>query len=164
MYAKFISETQININIPKNAEINGFVYGNIQNNPEILAQLGFFEVVEGTIPEYDPETQHLEPRYVQGENQIIRNQIVVENQPDVPSIKTYKKSFIFRWMYNHDCWEQFETMKNSQSMLRGYWENCIEFDDNDPNWPAMLQGVKLGLGLTDEQVQDLLNSSLKTDF
>lgn len=160
MYAKFISETEIKTEIPTTVRLDGAIFGNIQNNPEILTRLGYFEVVDGETEEFDPETQHLEPRYVQGNNQIIKNMVAVVNGP--AKVKTYKKALIFRWLLANEIWGNFKMLLASNELLNEFWENCTEFDDDDPNWPAMLMAVKMGLYLADDQVADLLAFAEKT--
>ena len=63
---KFISETAI-----KKYKGGFIVYdGKIYTNPteETLRLAGYKELDEGEKPEYDPETQYLEPSYIDGEN------------------------------------------------------------------------------------------------
>lgn len=61
----------------------GFVVleGKIYTNPsaEVLAAVGFKELVEGTKPEYDPETQYLQTTYTDGN--VITVNYTVTNKP-----------------------------------------------------------------------------------
>lgn len=63
-YAKYISETRINPDIPTRADIAGMHYsGDLTKKPEVLKALGFLPVWDSGEPIYIPENSHYEPRY-----------------------------------------------------------------------------------------------------
>lgn len=122
MYAKLISRTRIDTNVPRYATVDGRPTGNIQNNPEILETLGFlpyvpadpppspaaegeyyspyYEVEPGTVmvTRYDEVTEsHIEMRYNEETEQ--EEEVEVFTTTEVPRQETIPIDHI------HQKWE-----------------------------------------------------------
>ena len=73
MKAIFINEKEVKI-LGKYVECEGRIYTNPEKGyPELLRALGYKELVEKEIPEYNPERQYLSPFYEDGEENIIKH-------------------------------------------------------------------------------------------
>ena len=78
MKAIFINEKEVKI-LGKFVEYEDRIYTNPEKGyPEILQALGYKELVEEEQPEYNEETQYLEPLYEEQEDKIIKKWEVKE--------------------------------------------------------------------------------------
>ena len=82
----FINEKEVKI-LGKFVEYEDRIYTNPEKGyPEILQALGYKELVEAEIPEYNEETQYIEPLYVENGQKIIEKWEVKEIPEEITSI------------------------------------------------------------------------------
>ena len=86
MKAIFINEKEVKI-LGKFVEHEDRIYTNPEKGyPEMLRALGYKELVEKEIPEYNEETQYIEPLYVENGEKIIKKWEVKEIPEEITSI------------------------------------------------------------------------------
>lgn len=86
MKAIFINEKEVKI-LGKFVEHEDRIYTNPEKGyPEILQALGYKELVEEEQPEYNEETQYIEPLYVENGEKIIKKWEVKEIPEEITSI------------------------------------------------------------------------------
>lgn len=164
MYAKYISEKEINTNIPTKITIDGIIYGNIKNNKDILEKLGFCEVIEETseIDEtsIDLNKFHFENRYRLENNKIIQTKVLVETLVEEIIIdRKISKMRLFEALYKRNLWNATETLINSDPFMAKIWELAVTLQEQHP----LVIQAKLALitqfGLSDEEVEQIIIES-----
>ena len=86
MKAIFINEKEVKI-LGKFVEYEDRIYTNPEKGyPEIVNVLGYKELVEEEQPEYNEETQYLEPIYEEKNDKIIKKWGVKEISEEITSI------------------------------------------------------------------------------
>lgn len=86
MKAIFINEKEVKI-LGKFVEYEDRIYTNPEKGyPEILQALGYKDLVEEEQPEYNEETQYLEPLYEENGEKIIKKWEVKEISEEITSI------------------------------------------------------------------------------
>lgn len=165
-YAKFISETEINTNLPRRAEWKGVVYVGDLSTIEGLPQfLGFFPLVVPEMPE-PSEGHHLEPRYADFGDRVVQTWVEVENPPPPP--RTFSKFKLKLAIANAGFLSQFEQMLAQVEVLPGYsgaaaFADAVTLDEDHPKFAAAVALAKQEFGLTDEQVEAILAASVAGD-
>ena len=86
MKAIFINEKEVKI-LGKFVEYEDRIYTNPEKGyPEILQALGYKDLVEEEQPEYNEETQYLEPLYEEKNDKIIKKWEIKEIPEEITSI------------------------------------------------------------------------------
>ena len=165
-YAKFISETQINDNVPRRAEYQGRTYtGDLTEIPGLLESLGFRPMLIPIQP--DPEEagdgKHWEPRYSLDEQFIRLTWTAVDDPPPPP--RTFSKFRLKLALAAAGFLSQFEQMLAQVEVLPGYsgaaaFADAITLDEDHPKFAAAVALAKQEFGLTDEQVEAILAASV----
>lgn len=155
-YAKFISETQIDRNVPRVATYNGTTYrGDLWDVPGCLESLGFLPIDEQEPPE--PQAGcHVEPRYALAEGRIAQTWVQVED-PKLP--RSLSKRKLYRALAAEGVWPAVKGYMESA----GCWEDfqlATTLDEDDPLIQDAVVALKASLGLTDEKVEALLAASV----
>ena len=79
-----------------------------------------------------------------------------EQVPLPPQVHTYKKSYLAQWIRANGKWETFLGLLSQSDDLNFFWNTSTEFDSNHEKWGEILVGVKMALGLTDEEISEML--------
>lgn len=160
-YAKLISETQIDRNAPRRAEINGrAVTGELPE--DYLATLGFYPLDETPMPEAR-DGWHYEARYALTCSRIVQSWVEVENPPAPP--RTFSKYKLKLAIADAGLLSQFEALLSSVEVRPGYsgaaaFADAVTLDEDNLKFAEAVAAVKQTFGLTDEQVEAILASSV----
>ena len=163
-YAKFVSETQINTNVPREAVWQGRTYtGDLSTIPGLLESLGWKLVRRPQAPDDPREGYHYEQRYADGEDGIQVSWVEVEDPPPPP--RTFSKFKLKLAIANAGFLAQFEQMLAQVEVLPGYsgaaaFADAITLDEDHPKFAAAVAMAKQEFGLTDEQVEAILAASV----
>lgn len=162
-FAKFISETQIDTNLPRRAVWQGREYVGDLSTIEGLPQfLGYFPLVTPVQPE-PREGYHYEARYTDDGDRIVTSWVEAENPPPPP--RTFSKFKLKLAIANAGFLAQFEQMLAQVEVLPGYsgaaaFADAITLDEDHPKFAAAVVLAKQEFGLTDEQVEEILAESV----
>ena len=155
-YAKFISETQIDRNVPKKAVYEGEAYyGDLSQVPGCLESLGFLPLDEQEPPEPRPGC-HVETRYALADGRIAQSWVQVED-PKFP--RSLSKRKLYRALAAEGVWPAVKGYMEEA----GCWEDfqlATTLDEDDPLIQDAVVALKASLGLTDEKVEALLAASV----
>ena len=155
-YAKLISETRIDRNVPRKATFEGQTYyGDLSAVPGCLESLGFLPLDEQEPPE--PQAGcHVEPRYAVAEGRIAQSWVQVED-PKLP--RSLSKRKLYRALAAEGVWPAVKGYMESA----GCWEDfqlATTLDEDDPLIQDAVAALKASLGLTDKKVEALLDASV----
>ena len=164
-YAKFISETTLDRNIPRRAEWQGrVVIGDITTIPGLPESLGFLPLDETPMPEQPaPEGSHYEPRFSVIDERIAETWVAVQDPPPPP--RTFSKFKLKLAIAGAGFLSQFEQMLAQVEVLPGYtgaaaFADAVTLDEDHPKFAAAVALAKQEFGLTDEQVEEILTNSV----
>lgn len=170
MYAKFISETQINTTIPKRGyDAQGrLVTGGLINRPDVLAILGYYPLVEEDMPSEHMEGYHYEKRYYpkNENNEIVQYWISVEDPPEPePAPRTFSKYKLKLEIAKVGLLDQFMQLLESVEVVPGYsgaaaFNDALTLDEDNEKFKDAVRFAKSELGLTDEDVERILSASV----
>lgn len=158
-YAKFVSETRIDRNVPREAMWNGStIRGDITTVPGLPESLGFLQFDATPQPEQPaPEGSHYEPRYSVIDERIAETWVAVEDPPPPPRV--FSKRKLYRALSAAEVWAPARAYME-QSGVWEDWEFATTLDEDDPLLVAAVAALKQQLGLTDEQVEAILEGSV----
>ena len=158
-YAKYVSETQIDRNIPRRADWQGTVIvGDITTVPGLPESLGFLPLHETPMPEQPaPEGSHYEPRYSVIEERIAETWVAVPDPPTPP--RTFSKRRLYRALSAAEVWTPAKAYMEQAGVWED-WEFATTLEEDDPLIVAAIAALKQQLGLTDEQVEAILAASV----
>lgn len=163
-YARFISETQINTNVPRTAMWHGETcVGDLSTIPGLLESLGWKPVFRPQMPDDPREGYHYEARYADEEDGIRVSWVEVQDPPPPP--RTFSKFKLKLAIANAGFLAQFEQMLAQVEVLPGYsgaaaFADAVTLDEDHPKFAAAVALAKQEFGLTDEQVEAILAASV----
>lgn len=164
-YAKFVSETRIDRNVPREAMWNGStIRGDITTVPGLPESLGFLLFDATPQPEQPaPEGSHYEPRYSVIDERVAETWVAVPDPPPPP--RTFSKFKLKLAIANAGFLPQFEQMLAQVEVLPGYtgaaaFADAVTLDEDHPKFAAAVSLAKTEFGLTDEQVEAILAASV----
>ena len=154
-YAKFISSTAIDRNVPRRTTWNGRVYtGDLTHIPEALAALGFVPLDETPAPE-TRKGFHWEARYVEADGRIAQSWVEVA---DPPLNRSLSKRRLRAALVEAGVWQHVKTYMEANDL----WEDfslATTLDEQDPLMQDAIAALKEMLGLTDEQIENIIAAS-----
>jgi len=165
MFAKLIDQTTISTTPPRSAVIDGaFVCGTLPE-PYLNSQ-GWYRLE--TTPA--PETQdgyHAEPRYAydndEAPTRIVQSWEVVQDAPPPPrSISKFKLKLEIA---KRGLLPAFEQLLAGFEVAPGYpatdaFRDAVTLDENNADFKQAVEAVKKTLGITAEQVEEILSASV----
>jgi len=156
-FAKYVSETQINDNLPREAVWEGKTYvGDLSTIPGLPQYLGFKPLWIPVKPE-PQEGYHIEARYSDEDDGIHTTWVEVADPPPPP--RTFSKRKLYRALSTADVWTAAKAYMESAGVWED-WEYATTLDEDDPLLVAAVAALKTQLGLTDEQVEAILAASV----
>lgn len=156
-YAKFVSETAIDRNLPRSAAWEGsMVCGDITTIPGLPESLGFLPFDETPAPE-PREGYHEEARYAVADGRIVQSWVEVANPPPPPRV--FSKRKLYRALSAAEVWAPAKAYMEQAGCWED-WEYATTLDEDDPLLVAAVNALKTQLGLTDEQVEAILAASV----
>lgn len=161
-YGKFVSETQINTNVPRSAVWHGStVCGDLSTIPGLLESLGWKPVMRPQKPDDPQAGYHYEVRYSDEEDCIQASWVEVADPPPPPRV--FSKRKLYRALSAAEVWAPAKTYME-QSGCWEDWEFATTLDEDDPLLVAAVNALKTQLGLTDEQVEAILAASVAEGY
>lgn len=163
-YAKFVSETQINTNVPRQAVWQGRTYvGDLSTIQGLLDSLGWMPVRRTPRPDDPSPDHHYEERYAVDAEGILASWVEVEDPPPPP--RTFSKFRLKLAIANAGFLSQFTQMLAQVEVLPGYsgadaFADAVTLDEDHPKFAAAVALAKQEFGLTDEQVEAILAASV----
>lgn len=160
-YAKFVSETAIDRNLPRSAAWEGStVCGDITTIPGLPESLGFLPFDETPAPE-PREGYHEEARYAVADGRIVQSWVEVANPPPPPRV--FSKRKLYRALSAAEVWTGAKAYMEQAGVWED-WEYATTLDEDDPLLVAAVNALKTQLGLTDEQVEAILAASVAEGY
>lgn len=160
-YAKFVSETAIDRNLPRSAAWEGStVCGDITTIPGLPESLGFLPFDETPAPE-PREGYHEEARYAVADGRIVQSWVEVQDPPPPPRV--FSKRKLYRALSAADVWAPAKAYMEQAGVWED-WEYATTLDEDDPLLVAAVNALKTQLGLTDEQVEAILAASVAEGY
>lgn len=160
-YAKFVSETDIDRNLPRSAAWEGStVCGDITTIPGLPESLGFLPFDETPAPE-PREGYHEEARYAVADGRIVQSWVEVADPPPPPRV--FSKRKLYRALAAAEVWAPAKAYMEQAGCWED-WEYATTLDEDDPLLVAAVNALKTQLGLTDEQVEAILAASVAEGF
>ncbi|MBQ1429611.1 MAG: hypothetical protein IIZ06_08075 [Kiritimatiellae bacterium] len=157
-YGKYISETQINENVPREAVWQGSTYvGDLSTIPGLLESLGWRPVLRPQTPDDPQEGYHYEERYAEVERGIQVSWVEVADPPPPPRV--FSKRKLYRALSAAEVWTPAKAYMEQAGCWED-WEYATTLDEDDPLLVAAVNALKTQLGLTDEQVEAILAASV----
>ena len=164
-YAKIINEKTISQTPPRSATINGcLVTGELPR--EYLATLDFYPLVETDIPQEEPdEGYHWAKGYVYDDNESSIVQLWLQEKDSPPSPRVFSRLYLEIAIARLGIIDQFDALLKSIEIEPGYtayraFERANEISESFPNFNQYVASIKTALGLTDEDVEEVLSSSV----
>ena len=158
-YAKYISETYIDESIPTKYKWNGqWICGDLTLYPEIMAELGMQEYDDSAEYPEVPEGYHAEERYAIVDNVIVKSYIVVEDPPVILN-RSISKRKLMNNLKELNLWTQVKAFMEQYGYLED-WETSTTLDEQDILMQGAIQAVQQMAGLTDEEINNLLENSI----
>lgn len=165
MYAKLISQTSISTNPPREAIIDGAqVKGEL---PETyLNSQGWYRLENTPAPETQ-DGYHAEPRYAYDSDEtptrVVQTWEVVQDSPPPP--RTFSKYKLKLAIAAKGMLQQFEQLLSSVEVAPGYigseaFRDATTLDEDNQKFKSAVQIAKTELGLTDEDVEEILSASV----
>lgn len=160
-YAKFVSETAIDRNLPRSAAWEGStVCGDITTIPGLPESLGFLPFDETPAPE-PREGYHEEARYAVADGRIVQSWVEVANPPPPPRV--FSKRKLYRALSAAEVWAPAKSYMEQAGCWED-WEYATTLDEDDPLLVAAIAALKAQLGLTDEQIEAILAASVAEGY
>ena len=162
MFAKLISETRIDTDVPRRAEWQGrAVAGDLSTIPGLLPSLGYYPLDESAPEPMPQDGYHMEPRFAYDSDEtparIVRSWAEVADPPPAP--RTFRRSWLAQWMRANGKWDAFKTLLAAPGAedLAFLWETSTEFDEDHPAWGDAIAAVKGALSLSDGDADAMLD-------
>lgn len=159
-YAKYISETSIDTMIPKSGhDAEGrLVIGDLTKRPDVLAILGYFPLSEDAQPAVE-DGWHLEPRYRQEGNSVVKGWLAVEDPPaPVPPPAVYSKLKILLAAKTAGFLPDLIAMIEADPETKWIWDASNTIEDNEL-LAAYLPDIAQAIGKTPEEVRAFLDEN-----
>ena len=159
MYARIISETQIDTNAPRSAVIDGSTVCGLLPE-DYLNSIGWYRLEETPAPE-PREGYHFEACYAydsaEAPTRVVRSWVEVQDPPPPP--RSLSKRKLYRALGAAGIWEGAKSYMESAGCWED-WQYATTLDEDDPLIVAAVAALKQSLGLTDEQVEAILAASV----
>ena len=158
MYARLISETQIDTNVPRTAAWEDrLVTGDITIYPGLPESLGFLPYDAEPQPE-PPVGYHEEARYAVEDGRIKQSWVEVQDPPPPP--RSLSKVKLMRALKARSLWLTVKAFIAAREDYSDEWELSTTLDEDNELVVAAVAALKAQLGLTDEQVEQILAASV----
>lgn len=156
-YAKFISETSVDLNPPRSATINGrVVTGELP--ADYLATLDFLPFSEEPFPSEDaPEGKHWEARYATDGATVTESWIAVENLPPAPRV--FSKLKCVAALMEAGVWHEVKVYIEGAGLYDLYLA-AQDFKEDNPYFVSGKAQLMTSLGWTEEQAEALLSKCI----
>jgi len=160
MHARLISETRIDTNAPRSAVIDGStVCGQLPE--DYLNSIGWYRLDE--LPGPNPrDGYHLEPRYAyddaENPTKIERSWVEVEDPPPPP--RSLSKVKLMRALKARSLWLPVKAFIEASENYADEWALSTTLDEDNALIVSAVAALKAQLGLTDEQVEEILAASV----
>lgn len=158
-YAKLVSETEIDANPPRYAVIDGnAVCGELP--ADYLATLGFLPYDEKQMPE-PVAGYHFEARYAVQDGRVVRNWAQVQDPP--PGPRSLSKVKLMRALKARSLWLSVKAFIEASEDYADEWALSTTLDEDNALIVSAVAALKVSLGLTDGQVEEILAASVAWD-
>ena len=155
-YARLVSETQIDTGAPVTASVNGTFY--VNPPADVMAGLGWFPLDESPAPT-PPAGSTAEAHYALDESTMT----IMQSWQFVPITVSYSKAQILRELAALGLYEKFrEFLAGQNQLMQDLWAAAVVIDSTDPMFGQALDGIAAALGVTREQVDDVLSRCVST--
>lgn len=160
MYARLISETQIDTNAPRSAVIDGStVCGQLPE--DYLNGIGWYRLEETPAPE-PMEGYHFEARYAydsaEAPTRVVRSWAEVQDPPSPP--RSLSKVRLMRALKARGLWLPVKAFIEASEDYADEWTLSTTLDEDNALIVSAIAALKAQLGLTDEQVEAILAASV----
>jgi hypothetical protein len=160
MYARIISETRIDTNAPRSAVIDGStVCGQLPE--DYLNSIGWFRLEETPAPE-PREGYHFEARYAydsaEAPTRVVRSWAEVQDPPPPP--RSLSKVKLMRALKARSLWLPVKAFIEASEDYADEWALSTTLDEDNALIVSAVAALKAQLGLTDEQVEEILAASV----
>lgn len=166
-YAKFVSETAIDRNLPRSAAWEGStVCGDITTIPGLPESLGFLPFDETPAPE-PREGYHEEARYAVADGRIVQSWVEVANPPPPPRV--FSKLKLKGAIATAGLLPAFKEMLAGMEVAPGYtaqeaFDDAVNLSEAHPKFADAVAVAKQILPVTDEQIEAILAASVAEGF
>lgn len=165
MYAKLISETQIDTNAPRSAVIDGnTVCGQLPE--DYLNSIGWYRLEESPAPE-PREGYHFEARYAydDAENPTKIEQSWAEVADPPPPPRVFSKLKLKGAIATAGLLPAFKEMLSGMEVAPGYtakeaFDDAVNLSEAHPKFADAIAVAKQILPVTDEQIEAILAASV----
>lgn len=160
MYARLLSETMIDTNAPRSAVIDGSTVCGQLPEP-YLNSIGWYRLDE--LPGPNPrDGYHLEPRYAydDAESPTKIEQSWAEVQDPPPPPRSLSKVKLMRALKARSLWLPVKAFIEASEDYSDEWELSTTLDEDNELIVSAIAALKAQLGLTDEQVEQILAASV----
>ena len=163
-YAKYISETRVDTNIPKHGrDAQGrLVTGDLTNRPDVLALLDYFPMVEQEVPSEPIEGYHYEKRYAppDSNDEIVQFWVSVEDPPPPPEpVKVYSKLKILMAADQAGIIDPLMDLIESDRKLKYIWDASNTIEDN-ALLQAYMSDIATALSKTEQEIYAFLDNCI----
>lgn len=156
-YAKYINSNTIDTNIPNDLIIDGVRWFNVKDNDRLLKLAGYKPLIETPIPVR--EGYFYSPVYTETETEIIQSWYEEQIIPEVVNRQLSKKKLRDNFK-QLGVWSQIKSYIESNEDIEDNWNISVTLDENDPLVQSAIQMLKNNLGMTDEQIENLIEGSI----
>ena len=158
MFARLISETKIDTNAPRSAVIDGStVCGQLPE--DYLNSIGWYRLEETPMPQDAPEGYHAEPRYAYDDaetpTRVVRSWALVQDPPPPPV--DYSKRKLYRVFLERGVWADVRGFMEAMGCWED-WEYATTLQSDDPLMATAIPPIQQLLGVTDEEMREILAS------
>ena len=161
MLAKYISETTIDPTLPRMLTLaNGsIVTGDVSSHTTELKILGFLPVMVVQYQQEVPSGWHLTNRYTTDGDTITCTETLEQDIENVEPPRSFSKRKLMNALKGMELWTAVKGYME-QNDLWDDWEASTTLDEDDPLIQQACGALKLALGLTDEQLENILAASV----
>lgn len=159
-YARLISETKIDTNAPRSAVIDGSTVCGLLPE-DYLNSIGWYRLEETPAPE-PREGYHFEARYAydsaEAPTRVVRSWAEVEDPPQPP--RSLSKVKLMRALKARSLWLPVKAFIEASEDYADEWSLSTTLDEDNALIVSAVAALKAQLGLTDEQVEQILAASV----
>jgi hypothetical protein len=160
MYARLISETRIDTNAPRSAVIDGSTVCGLLPE-DYLNSIGWYRLEETPMPE-PREGHHFEARYAydsaEAPTRVVRSWVEVQDPPPPP--RSLSKVKLMRALKARSLWLPVKAFIEASEDYADEWSLSTTLDEDNALIVSAVAALKAQLGLTDEQVEEILAASV----
>lgn len=160
-YAKFLNEYSIDTVIPSKYKKDGRLYvGDLSIFPEIMAEMGYLEVDRSGEIEPEPvEGYHSEERFAIVDGRIVATLVLVEDPAPEPLNREISKRRLMNNLKALNLWTTVKSIMEQNDYLED-WEAATTLEEQDPLLQGAIAIVKQAAGLTDAEINNLIENSV----